>query len=303
MNVLDLFSGIGGFSLGLERAGMKTAAFCEMDPFCQEVLAKHWPDIPIFDDVRGLDGKQFKGTVELICGGYPCQPFSLAGRRTGAKDDRHVWPEMFRLIQEIRPAWVLAENVAGHISLGLDSVLSDLENEGYTTETFLIPACAVDAKHQRNRLWIVAHASGERRQQKPQSPYGHESQNEGRSAQEMHKPSSDGKGHRNGILANASRRRCSRKEERKIQQSRRTKAFGPGETISDAPNAGLESLREWTKSPPNWPVESGVCRVADGVPRRVDRLRSLGNAVVPPLVEVIGRAIIESHYYGESTDD
>ena len=131
MRVLDLFSGIGGFSLGLERAGMETVAFCEIEEFPRKVLAKHWPGVPIHKDIRDLKGDAI-GPVDLICGGYPCQPFSTAGKRRGKEDDRHLWPEYLRLIREIRPTWVIGENVAGHISMGLDQVLADLEGEGYT---------------------------------------------------------------------------------------------------------------------------------------------------------------------------
>ena len=119
MRVLDLFSGIGGFSLGLERAGMETIAFCEIDPYCRKVLAKHWPGVPIYEDVRELDATGL-GRIDLVCGGYPCQPFSQAGKRVGAEDDRHLWPAMLEVIKAARPAWVIGENVAGHISMGLD---------------------------------------------------------------------------------------------------------------------------------------------------------------------------------------
>ncbi len=156
MKVLDLFSGIGGFSLGLERAGMETVAFCEIEPFCRRVLNKHWPDVPIFGDIRGLDGKRFKGAVDVVCGGYPCQPFSTAGKRKGKADDRHLWPEMYRIIKTIRPRWVIAENVAGHVNLGLDDVLSDLEAQNYTSWTFIIPACAVGHYQRRDRVWILS---------------------------------------------------------------------------------------------------------------------------------------------------
>jgi DNA (cytosine-5)-methyltransferase 1 len=163
MKVLDLFSGIGGFSLGLEAAGFETAAFCEYDQEAQKVLRKNWPNVPIFSDVRTLTKQELQDNgiqnIGLICGGYPCQPFSVAGERRGAEDDRHLWPEMFRLVKELRPTWVIGENVAGHINMGLDEVLADLETEGYTARTFVIPACAVDAHHRRDRVWTVAHAN------------------------------------------------------------------------------------------------------------------------------------------------
>ncbi len=135
VNVLDLFSGIGGFSLGLERAGMSTVAFCEIEKFPRAVLAKHWPGVPIYDDVRTLTADRLDRDgvprIDLVCGGYPCQPFSHAGKRGGTSDPRHLWPEMRRVVGEVRPAWVTAENVTGHITMGLDQVLADLEADGY----------------------------------------------------------------------------------------------------------------------------------------------------------------------------
>jgi len=165
LKMLDLFSGIGGFSYAGEKlvGGYETVAFCEYDKHAQKVLRKHWPDTEIIDDVRELanDAERFRGSVDIICGGYPCQPFSLAGVRRGDKDDRHLWPEMLRIIQAVRPTWVIGENVAGHISMGLDTVLSDLEAEGYQARCFVIPAVAADARHRRDRCWVIAHAGRE----------------------------------------------------------------------------------------------------------------------------------------------
>ncbi|MCP1306425.1 DNA cytosine methyltransferase [Paenibacillus tyrfis] len=162
MKALSLFSGIGGIDLACEWVGIETVAFCEREPFCQRVLRKHWPDIPIYDDVCTLTKERLDadgiGPIELIHGGYPCQPFSHAGQRKGAEDDRHLWPEVERILQEIRPRWFLGENVAGHITLGLDDVLADLENAGYEAQAFVIPASAVGASHQRERVFIVAHS-------------------------------------------------------------------------------------------------------------------------------------------------
>lgn len=149
------FSGIGGFELGLEWAGFKTAWQIEIDPFCRQILKKHWPDVPKYKDINEIKTEEIKD-VGIICGGYPCQPFSFAGKRTGEKDDRHLWPEMFEIIKAKRPNWVICENVTGHISLGLSKVLSDLESISYNYQTFIIPACSVNAAHQRNRIWIVA---------------------------------------------------------------------------------------------------------------------------------------------------
>lgn len=165
MNVLDLFSGIGGFSLGLERAGFKTVAFCEIEEFPRKILKKHWPHVPIYEDIRKLTRKKLEQDgitdIGLICGGYPCQGESHAGKRQGKEDDRWLWPEVFRLLREFKEQgkpvpWFIGENVAGHVSMGLDTVLSDLESEGYATQTFIIPACAVDARHRRDRVWILA---------------------------------------------------------------------------------------------------------------------------------------------------
>ena len=156
MRLLDLFSGIGGFSYAAEKlvGGYKTVAFCEMDEFCQKVLQKHWPEIPIYDDVRTLDATRL-GRIDIVTGGYPCQPFSQAGKRQGEKDERHLWPEMLRIIKSCKPRYVVAENVAGHVNMGLDQVLTDLEDQGYTTRPIIIPACAKNAPHRRDRVWII----------------------------------------------------------------------------------------------------------------------------------------------------
>lgn len=171
MNVLDLFSGIGGFSLGLERAGMRTVAFCELDPYCRKVLTTHWPGVPIHDDIRQLDGTRYTGAVDLVCGGYPCQGESNAGKKLGSEDHRWLAPEMCRVIRESRPSWVICENVRGHVRRGFDSVAAQLEVDGFTVWPFIIPACAVAAEHHRERLWIVAHSPSKRRHEAP-SPSG-----------------------------------------------------------------------------------------------------------------------------------
>jgi DNA-cytosine methyltransferase len=160
---LDLFSGIGGFSLGLESTGgFETVAFCDYDSYCQKVLRKHWPWVTIYDDVKELNSERLEANghtkIDIITGGYPCQPFSIAGRQKGEQDPRHVWPEYFRLIKELRPTWVIGENVAGHIKLGLDTVLENLESEGYSARAFSISASSVGAVHQRERVWIVGYS-------------------------------------------------------------------------------------------------------------------------------------------------
>lgn len=152
---LDLFSGIGGFALAARWNNIQTVGFVEYEDYPRRVLSKQFPGVPLFGDIRDFDATPFRG-VDLLTGGYPCQPFSQAGKRKGKEDVRHLWPEMFRVITQARPSWVLAENVAGHINLGLDEVLLDLESEGYTCRTLVLPACAKNALHIRQRVWIVA---------------------------------------------------------------------------------------------------------------------------------------------------
>jgi len=301
VKILDLFSGIGGFSLGLERAGMETIAFCESDKKAQLVLKKHWPGIPIYDDIRQLKGTMFTaGTIDLICGGFPCQPFSVAGKQKGQEDDRHLWPEMFRLIQEIRPRWVIGENVAGLINMGLDQVLSDLESADYSCQTLVIPACAVNAPHRRDRVWIVGYTDkGER----------------GRLGnwQERFTGSSEDVAHSNSGGPQIRRTESGqilpvRKENPDLlpaikesgknvanstgQRIQRGGAIGEqepsihaGQTISRSNGSGVGAG--------HWSIEPGMGRVANGVSGRVERLKQLGNAVVPQIPEIIGRAIMQ----------
>lgn len=249
MRVLDLFSGIGGFSLGLERAGMKTVAFCEIDPFCQKVLRKHWPEVPIYNDVRAIT-KEYHGTVDLICGGYPCQPFSVAGKQKGHEDKRHLWPAMRDCIHHYRPTWVICENVYGHIRKGLDAVLSDLENLGYTVWVACLSAKSFGANHGRERVWVVANTTG----------YGCHEGKGGRGFDPSYGDSTEGE-----------------KKARDYEGC-----------------SGLRAILERAGySPWCWGAKPPSYRVDDGLPNRMDRLKSLGNAVVPQIPEIIGRAIME----------
>ena len=222
----SLFAGIGGFDLGLERAGMKCCWQVEKDPFCQKVLAKHWPDVKRYKDIKDVKKPE---SVDLVCGGFPCQPFSVAGKRNGANDDRYIRPEMLRIIREIRPRWVIAENVPGIVRMALDTVLSDMEGQGYSCRAVIIPACAVDAPHRRDRVWIIANTDSERLQK--------------------------------CVTA----------------------------TIPERPGFYCRGSDQGRRE---WAPESGVHRVDDGVSGRVDRIRALGNAVVPQVVEQIGKIII-----------
>ena len=222
MNVLDLFSGIGGFSLGLERAGFRTVAFCEIDPYCRAVLRKHWSEIPIHDDIRTLRGNAF-GTVDLVCGGFPCQPFSSAAR--GRNNATDLWPQMARVIGECRPRWVIAENVPGLGIDGIDRVAADLESLAYAVRVFDLDSAPFGRQRERRRIFFVADAN---RNREPRLSI-------------------------NAPMASVCEiSRC-------------------GET-DDAGTVGMD----------------------DGLPGRVDRLRALGNAVVPQIPEMIGRAIMRA---------
>lgn len=164
MNHIDLFSGIGGFALAAQWAGFTTSQFVEIDPFCQKVLAKNFKGVPIHGDIRTFSGFHFRGECDLLTGGFPCQPFSQAGKRLGKEDDRFLWDEMLRVIREIKPRWVCGENVTGLLTMGIDDMLSDLEKERYITRTVIIPACAVSAPHRRDRVWIIAHSDNIQRE-------------------------------------------------------------------------------------------------------------------------------------------
>ena len=235
MTVGSLFSGIGGFDHGLERAGMSIEWQVENNEFCREVLKKHWPSTPCHYDITQIDWRDIP-RVDLVCGGFPCQPFSLAGKRRGQADDRYLWPEVVRCLDTLRPTWFLGENVPGIINLALDQVCADLESLGYEVATFNIPACGVDAWHQRQRIWFVAYAGGH----------------------------GDGRTDRVGW----------REREQKEGLSH-VRADGRTEAVL-------------------WEPEPRVGRVVYGLPNQTHRIRGLGNAVVPQIVEALGRMIIQA---------
>ena len=300
MRVLDLFSGIGGFSLGLESAGMETVAFCEQDTFCQKVLAHHWPTLPIHSDITELNGYEYRGSVELVCGGFPCQPFSVAGKQLGKEDDRALWPEMLRVIREVAPRWVIGENVSGIIPMELDQVLSDLEGEGYTCWTFVLPACAVDAHHRRDRVWIVAYSDSNSEPdvainaETPRQLVAHsECRTRAEGVISKHGDESDERGeatqrreHSKGFRLNGE----TVPYPHGSQQQRRRVSIGVQQEHADAHISGDTSGQQ---TAPIWLTEPDVGRVANGVPNRSHRLKALGNAVVPPLVAAIGRIVME----------
>lgn len=169
MKHLDLFSGIGGFALAAQWMGWETVAFCEKEKYAKRVLERHWPNVPIIDDIRDI--KEPIG-CDILTGGFPCQPFSSAGKQKGKADDRYLWPEMLRVIALERPAWVVGENVAGIVGVALDQALFDLEAQGYSSRAFILPACAVDAPHRRDRVWILANrtSNGQQRRCQPSVP-------------------------------------------------------------------------------------------------------------------------------------
>jgi DNA (cytosine-5)-methyltransferase 1 len=330
---LDLFSGIGGFSLGLESSGLcETAAFCDWEPYCQKVLKKHWPHVPVYGNIKELNYERLKADgikdIDIITGGYPCQPFSVAGRKKGEQDERHLWPEYLRLIQELRPSFVIGENVGGHVKLGLDTVLTDLASEGYSTTTFSISASSIGANHQRERIWIIAYSNDLGR-------YDWIHNREGRSIpnnQEWNLTQSEQEWHRRVNRARETgetleNTRCElwpwsfeqgknedETRERHADQSERSSGSpetdvahsesckgNVNETNSGNGEQSKEMLFGERGSFPTgetwWSTEPDVGRVADGIPQRVDRLKCLGNSVVPMIPYLIGRSILELYEF------
>lgn len=286
---LSLFSGIGGLDLAAEMAGIVTVGQCEYADYPTKILEKHWKDVPRWRDIRTLTGESFYErtglrTVDIISGGFPCQPFSVAGKRKGKDDDRYLWDEMFRVIREIRPTWVIGENVPGIVNMALDQVLSDLESEGYTTQAFIIPACGVDAPHRRDRVAIISHSGckcmGSNRATAVATENGGQRDDDGRRKEEtvFRKPGT----HQSGtvgmadgvsesVYATASDTNCDT-----VQGCSSQEICRGGVLQTPSPRTvGMQS--PWQ----NWMDEPRIPRVVDGIPNRVDRVKALGNAVVP----------------------
>jgi len=236
----SLFSGIGGFDLAAQWMGWENVFQVEWDGFCQKVLAKNFPNVKRYGDIREFDGTEYRGAIDILSGGFPCQPFSQAGKRKGKEDDRHLWPEYLRVIREIKPSYVIGENVIGIIDMELDNIITDLESEGYTTEQFIIPACAIGAIHKRDRLWIIAHTKSKRWIQMDKGK-------QKRLSNIYFKSSDEIWGYCSGLL--------------------------------------LDMEPNWSKP------GSGIIRNDDGLSDGVDRLKGLGNAIVPQVAFQLFKAI------------
>ncbi len=288
MRHLDLFSGIGGFALSATwtwKEEYETVAFVEREKFCQEVIAKHWPEVPIINDVRDCLGKDF-GKIDLITGGFPCQPFSVAGKQKGKEDDRYLWPTMLEIIAQQRPTWVLGENVPGIIGMALDKVLADLESEGYATRTFIIPACAVNAPHRRDRVWIVAHSSSERTRGESgtignkerggiatTSDNNQKGQEKSIESERICKPKGEGDIQSQIITANTKSSEPREQAERERRKDTERGGSYRGR-FAKAGGEGGDFFQQFPTQPP-------VCRRDDGLPDRMGKLKALGNSIVP----------------------
>lgn len=305
MTQIELFAGIGGFGLAGHWAGIETVCQVEIDPFCQKVLQKNFPHAHRHDDIHTFDGTQYAGAIDIISGGFPCQPYSTAGKRLGKEDERHLWPEMLRVIRQARPRWVVGENVGGLISwsggLVFEEVCAGLEAIGYEVQPFVLPACAVDAPHRRDRVWFVAHSTrpDDRRNA------GEFSAQDGRSEQYnipapvsadeiRHASSADiqrwwreAGGENRPQTCNSRATTPHAHSARRQERHASTVANWPG---FDARNvSGL--WEKWTSEPP-------ICGMDDGIPAGLDkhrnkRLKALGNAIVPQVAYQIFKSIVE----------
>lgn len=293
MNVLSLFSGIGGLELGLERAGMTVVGQVEVDPFCQRVLAKHWPEVPRHDDVRTAAewwaSEPVRPRVDGVAGGFPCQGHSVAGKQLGTDDERWGWPWYRDVVSAVKPAWVLIENVPNLVRTGLVDVLEDLAGLGFDAWWNRVPAAAVGAPHLRWRLFVVA-AHPERIQLRHEPGWGGWP---GWSDQAV-------VGHDGATWAVADPRGSAGRQAWDAQSAvggaavrgGASESGRRGEHLADSDSeSSLGSAVAWQERDP-WAAEPDVARVADGVPSGLDRRRALGNAVVPQVGEYVGRLIL-----------
>ncbi len=277
MTVGSLFAGIGGFDLGFERAGFEIKWQVEIDDYASRVLAKHWPGVTRYGDIRAIDWSTVE-PVDVVCGGFPCQPHSSAGKRLAAEDDRDLWPEFRRCIRALNPRWVVAENVTGILSSDdgrfFGDILRDLAESGYGVEWDCLPAAAFSAPHRRDRVWIVAHANGWGQQEREE--FNCEAQ---QNPTDRHPRGQHAHGLRDDVAdANGSRPQGRDSKELRERASQWT----------------LGARGAFDNERFSWLPEPNVGRVAHGVPARVDRLRGLGNAVVPQITEWIAHRIKEA---------
>ena len=278
LKTIDLFSGIGGFALGLDATGhFETTQFVEMDKFCQKILTKNFKGVPIHEDVKTYNPP----TADVVVGGFPCQGFSVAGKRAGTKDDRYLWPEMLRVIREAKPRWVIGENVRGIINIEdgmvFKQVHSDLEEEGFQTKCFVLPAASVNAPHQRYRTFFIGHNVANTKCNSSGEPIREIKDSKEEDEEQIRQN-------------NSSTRESSRASSVRLSDK--------GHLVSNTNTGHLiqeeEVLPRWDAIEHEswWEFEPNVGRVADGVPSRAHRLRSLGNAVVPQLIYQIGKSIV-----------
>jgi len=298
LTTIDLFSGIGGFALGLEATGyFETVQFVEMDKFCQKVLTKNFKGVPIHEDVKTYNPP----TADVVVGGFPCQGFSVAGKRKGTSDDRYLWPEMLRVIREAKPRWVIGENVRGIINIEdgmvFKQVHSDLEEEGFQTKCFVLPAASVNAPHQRYRTFFIGQSmENSRRPLQSRSIKQEENEKENKGGA-THKSERSGST-REDVVANSDNR-YDRQEEEVCTRGDTSKPGSQDVSDTDNENAqgqwqgGVRSEQEvsYVSDASWWEFEPQVGRVANGIPDRSHRLKSLGNAVVPQLIYQLGKAI------------
>jgi len=338
LKVLDLFSGIGGFSLGLHSTGIfDTVKFVEIDKFCQKVLNKNFPGIPIEEDIKNVKGQEFE--ADVITGGFPCQPFSVAGKQKGTNDNRYLWPEMLRLIKEIKPEFVIGENVQGLINLQngmvLRQVQDDLESEGFEVQCFLIPASGLGAWHKRNRVWIMGHskhngllASEKRSRDKKINGWAQEGQNQTIKSERASGSRNDEDVSNSTSLGPRECRDSDREEGSEDCSSTQSdgKRSNVSNTISKLSDGCSSTTRDsktefirlecnegwhWNKIRSEtercgeqskstnqtwWQIEFDLCGIPNGISYgldkdRVNRIKSLGNAIVPQCARIIGLAI------------
>ena len=304
LKLLDLFSGIGGFSLGLESTGFfETIGFVEKDKFCQKVLKKHWSNINIEEDIRNVKGEKYQ--ADVVTGGFPCQPFSVAGKRKSTADDRYLWDEMLRVIRETKPRWVIGENVEGIVNINegmvLRQVLNDLENEGFKSQCIIIPASGIGAWHQRKRIWILAYSNNN-------GSY----RSQGNATKQSSNEQKDRLSFRNDNDVSNTNSGFSFRENEEIQtgwnainsgssnatnsNSQRTQIQTEGK-YSSIKMSGSSGEKTW------WQTQSELCGVPNGVSYELDkdrsnRIKALGNSIVPQIARQIGLSIMEAELNG-----